>query len=125
MIAKFRCSSHGLAIETGIHCQNVIPKKERICLYCTKFQNNYVTECDFHFLMQCPAYNDLRNKYLSTFFTEISSKLYISTYMILKSRNETCIKAVGLFLQYAFIVRRNIIALVYYIFTCTTITKPL
>jgi hypothetical protein len=28
--AKFPCSSHGLAIETGIHCQNVIPKEERI-----------------------------------------------------------------------------------------------
>ena len=27
VIAKFRCSSPGLAIETGIHCQNVIPKE--------------------------------------------------------------------------------------------------
>jgi len=27
VIAKFRCNSHGLAIETGRHCQNIVPKK--------------------------------------------------------------------------------------------------
>ena len=32
-------------------------------------------------------------------------------YMILKSRNETSTRAVGLFLHYAFIVRRNMIEL--------------
>ena len=66
-IAQFRCSSHGLAIETGRHCQNVIPKELRICLYGSKFQNNYEKEYEFNFLMQCPAYNDLRNTNLSTF----------------------------------------------------------
>ena len=68
VIAKFRCSSPGLAIETGIHCQNVIPKEEMIWLDCSKFQNKYVIECEFHFLMRCLAYNELRNKYLSTFY---------------------------------------------------------
>jgi len=93
IIAKFQCSSHGLAIETGRHCHNVIHKEEWICLYCSKFQNNYVTECEFHFLMQCPAYDDLQNKYQ------------------VRDINETCTKAAGLFLHYAFIVHHNIISL--------------
>jgi len=75
VIAKFRCASHGLDIETGRHCQTLTPKEERICLNCGKFQN-YVIECELHFLMQCPAYNDLRNEYLSILFTEASSKRY-------------------------------------------------
>ena len=62
VIVKFRCSIHGLATETGRHCQNVMPKEQSICLYCSQFQNNYVIECEFHFLIQFPAYNDLRNK---------------------------------------------------------------
>ena len=125
MIAKFRCSSNGLAIETGRHCQNIIPKEERTCLNCSKFQNNYVIECEFHFLMQCPGYNDLRNKYVLTFLHKFQARDINSKYMILKSRNDTCIKAVGLFLHSVFIVRRKIIALLVCIFTCTKITKPL
>ena len=122
VISKFRCTSHGLTIETGRHYQDIIPKKERICLYCTKFQNNYVTECEFHFLMQCPAYNDLRNKYLQIFQIRDINSLYM---ILNETRNETCIKAVGLILHYAFIIGRNIIAALYCIFTCSKLIKPL
>ena len=59
VIAECRCSSHVLVIEAERYCHNIIPKEERISLYCNKFKNNYVIECEFHFLIQCPAYDDL------------------------------------------------------------------
>ena len=60
-ITRFRCSSHGLHIETGRH--KAVAKEERICLLCRK-NHIYVIEDEFHFLMICPFYSELREKYL-------------------------------------------------------------
>ena len=48
-----RCSSHKLMIEKG-------RKDQRVCSMC----NSNDTEDEFLFILRCPAYNDLRKKYL-------------------------------------------------------------
>ena len=57
IIAKMRCSDHGLRIEKGRH--NNTPPLERICTICHDGQ----IEDEEHFLFKCTKYNILRSKY--------------------------------------------------------------
>jgi hypothetical protein len=51
--AKFRCEVASLRVETGRYERKTV--HERTCLYCTN-----CVEDEFHVLMQCPLYADLR-----------------------------------------------------------------
>ncbi|KAL4222869.1 hypothetical protein ACF0H5_018909 [Mactra antiquata] len=62
VLARFRCSSHKLAIEEG-RCRN-IDKNLRLCKLCNMNQ----IESEYHFLLICPIYNELRKKYLHKYF---------------------------------------------------------
>ena len=61
-LTKFRLSSHDLAIERG-RFEN-IPRDERICRYC----NLNMIENEYHFLLVCPLYGDLRRKYFKNYY---------------------------------------------------------
>ena len=58
---KFRLSSHSLLIETGRYTG--IPTEERLCNFC----NMRKIEDEFHFLLVCPHYIELRRKYLKRY----------------------------------------------------------
>ena len=61
-LAKLRLSSHTLAIETGRwHTPQSIPKENRVCKICN--DGNSV-EDEYHFVMICPVYEDLRRQYI-------------------------------------------------------------
>ena len=60
-LAKYRISSHDLEIEKGRHRN--IPHYDRICKLCRTL-NMYFIEDEYHVLMQCSFYNDLRCIYL-------------------------------------------------------------
>jgi hypothetical protein len=72
----FRLSSHSLDIETGRF--NGIDRSDRICRLCSLNQ----IESEYHFLLCCPAYANIRNKYFghlpwpntNTFVNILSSK---------------------------------------------------
>ena len=57
-ITKFRISAHELNIEKGRYVN--IPRENRKCNCC----NMNVLENEYHFLLCCPLYYDLRTKYL-------------------------------------------------------------
>ena len=61
-LAKFRIGNHELEIERGRH-QN-IPVSERICKLCFNCNNVYV-EDEYHVILQCPSYEELRLTYLN------------------------------------------------------------
>ena len=61
-LKKFRLSSHDLAIERG-RFEN-IPRDERICRYC----NLNMIENEYHFLLVCSLYRDLRRKYFKNYY---------------------------------------------------------
>ena len=67
-LTRFRCSSHNLEIETGRY--NKIVRASRMCKYC----NMNLVEDEFHFLLACPYYTDLRRKYFSAYFCRWPSK---------------------------------------------------
>ena len=61
-LTRFRISAHSLFIETGRY-EN-IPRKQRICQSC----NMSRVEDEFHFLLVCPNYRELRQNIWSRIF---------------------------------------------------------
>jgi hypothetical protein len=61
-IARFRIGVHELEIEQGRH-RNA-PVNERLCKLCLSEGNNYV-EDEYHVLMVCPFYTQLRDIYIN------------------------------------------------------------
>ena len=61
-LSRFRLSSHQLEIETGRHIGS--DRDQRLCRKC----NMRMIEDEYHFLLTCPLYNDLRTKYFSRYF---------------------------------------------------------
>lgn len=60
--SRLRLSSHDLAIETGRYTN--IERKYRKCLQC----NMGAVESEYHFILVCPKYRDLRYKFFSPYF---------------------------------------------------------
>ena len=61
-LSKFRTSSHDLRIETRRY-DNIL-QDQRLCISC----NMGKVEDEFHFLLVCPKYRDLRSKYFKRYF---------------------------------------------------------
>ena len=61
-MSRFRISSHSLNIETGRY--DGTPRKHRICKSCTMNK----VEDEYHFLLVCPHYRELRSKYFKPYF---------------------------------------------------------
>jgi hypothetical protein len=61
-LTQFRISSHHLEIETGRY-QNV-DRNERICKNC----NAGLIENEYHFMLICKKYSDLREKYIKKYY---------------------------------------------------------
>ena len=79
-LCEFRISAHNLAIERGRY-EN-IPRDDRKCKYC----NLNVVESEYHFLLVCPLYGDLRRKYFSPYFCHWPSLLKFENLMSSQSK---------------------------------------
>ena len=67
-LARLRCSAHKLAIEEG-RLRN-IERSLRLCQFC----NSGVIEDEFHFLLACPAYSELRTSILPRYYCRWPTK---------------------------------------------------
>ena len=92
-MALFRCSSHNLMIEKGRH--HDIHIEDRNCIYC-----ECVLENEFHFVLVCPLYNDIRLKYIDEFFR--NDICYRKFCLLLSCKNESTIRKLAMYLFYAF-----------------------
>ena len=61
-LSRFWTSSHDLFVETGRY--DNVPRDKRLCKSC----NMNRIEDEFHFLLVCPKYRELRKKYFKTYF---------------------------------------------------------
>ena len=95
-------SSHRLAIEMGRwHKPNKIPIHERKCKFC------YNLEDEFHFILECPMYKDLRLKYIHKYFWKrpnIPKFIELCT-----SRNHKTIKNLSVYVFKCFELRDNFV----------------
>lgn len=87
--------SHSLSIETGRY--NTVDKSVRFCKCC----NMNVIEDEYHFLLVCPYYSNLRHGYFSRYFCHWPN-LY--KFYLLLSCNYSTVKVnkLGKFLYFAF-----------------------
>ena len=61
-LSKFRTSSHDLAIEKGRYIN--LDRNNRVCNNC----NLKLVENEYHFLLICPKYSELRSKYIKLYY---------------------------------------------------------
>ena len=102
--SKFICSAHKLAIETGR--KQHTPRHMRICMLCDRNE----IEDEFHFVLICPWYTDLRNRYIpDEFKTQPSWNKLISMLI-----NPNYLKPVMFFLHSAFQKREKSIEAILY-----------
>lgn len=62
ILSKLRLSSHSLAIETGRHTG--ISRNDRKCTLC----NLNEIEDEYHFIIICPFYSEIRKEYISKYY---------------------------------------------------------
>ena len=99
-LSRFRCSCHELQIEKGRYVN--IPREQRICKLC----NLNVTEDEYHFLLVCPIYNNLRKKYIKEKYYVNPNAFNFSR--LLKTSNVEEIKNLSIYIFHAFVHRSNI-----------------
>ena len=63
-LSRLRLYSHQLRIETGRYSQNRDYRAQRICTFCNKSG----IEDGYHFVLVCPVYSILRQKYIRPYY---------------------------------------------------------
>ena len=58
-LTRYRFSDHSLAIETGRHRQNWLPREDRLCSLCSQGE----VETELHFLLHCDKYKEIRESF--------------------------------------------------------------
>ena len=97
-LSKLRCSAHNLNNEIGKYKNG---KFGKLCNFCLTTQK-YIEEDEFHFVMQCPNYSELRAKYIFTECTNIYNFVNIMT-----SKDNTVLLNLAKFVFYACQKRNN------------------
>ena len=87
VLANFRTSGHSLEIEKGRHVG--VERELRFCKYCLN-RNACIVEDEFHFLLICPLYSNVRDVYLNHLISNraITDHLF---YSLLSSNEDGCI----------------------------------
>ena len=89
-ITKIRIYAHKLNLEFGRH-RNV-ERSERKCKLC----NLTEIEDEYHFILQCPLYNDIRMKFIKTYYHKRPSVLKLT--QLLTSQNNKELSNLGYYL---------------------------
>ena len=97
-LTRFRTSSHSLMIETGRY-ENT-PREQRICQFC----NMGKVEDEYHFLLVCPNYRDLRRKHFKPYFCHWPTMIKFES--LLSKTSKSSVASLSKFIYFAF-KRRN------------------
>jgi hypothetical protein len=100
-LSRLRVSSHRLQIESGRRVRPVrIAINERKCNLCG------LLEDEFHFVIECCLYNDLRKKYITSYYWNGPNKFKFLE--LIKSDNKTVIRDLGIYVYNAFAIRNYV-----------------
>ena len=99
-LTRLRTSSLILAIETGrLTKPHSTPRFERKCQLCNTLED------EFHFMLACPLYRDLRVKYIRKYYWK---RTYMHTFIeLVKSENSIVVKNVATYVQKSMDKRNN------------------
>ena len=97
-LSRLRMSSHRLEVESGRWVKPVpVPFNERKCTVC------HVLEDEYHFVLECSLYQDLRKKYISKYFW--SGPNMFKFLELLNSSNTSCIRKLCCYIFHSFKLR--------------------
>ena len=99
-LAKLRLSSYQLQVETGRHTG--VERRNRKCTFCTTSD----IEDEYHFVLICPIYQQLRTQYISRYYHRQPSMLKFV--QLLKSSGST-VRRLSAFIAKAFEVRNSVL----------------
>ena len=102
-LATFRSGSLGLEIEKGRYPTPRIPRHERTCKVCTSQE----VEDEYHFLLLCNAYLDIRQKFIPAKFYTAPNKHKF--YVLMATRSDKYILALANYVYYAFEKRKRVL----------------
>ena len=97
-LSRFRISSHSLKIESGRY-ENVA-REDRKCKNC----NLNAIESEFHFLLVCPLYREIRKQYFKPYFCRWPTLRKFDTLMCTENKKTTL--NVAKFIYYATQIRQ-------------------
>ncbi|KAL4237739.1 hypothetical protein ACF0H5_002452 [Mactra antiquata] len=100
-LARIRISAHHLRVQTGRYGQNRIPRNERSCLLCGSSE----VEDEFHFILICPRFADLRRKYIDLYYSKKPSMYKLIT--LLNQDNKQLLLNLCNYLKFAQTRRNN------------------
>ena len=97
-LSKLRVSSHRLAVETGRWNKPVqIPFNERKCRICS------VLDDEFHFVLECKQFEELRKKYIPRYYwIRPNMSKFVD---LMKNTAENTIRNVSMFVYHAFQIK--------------------
>ena len=98
ILSRFRLYSNNLNIETGRYSGQ--EKDTRKCVMC----NMKSVEDDYHFLLVCPKYQELRRKFFKRYYCCFPTKNKFI--LLMSSTNKNVILSIGKYLYYAFKMRQ-------------------
>ena len=102
-LAKFRISCHDLEIEKGRHYN--ITAEERFCKLCSS-NNNYFIEDEYHVLLKCPFYQELRTTYLCIDHLPLNQHAFVN---IMSSKDNNDLIKLGLYIASMFKLRKGLL----------------
>ena len=98
-ITKIRLSSHKLRIETGRYGRNRIDRNERLCQIC----NCGDIEDEYHFIIICSKYSDIRKKYIAKYYLQRPSMYKFLE--LLSNKNHKILDNLAIFIKHALQIR--------------------
>ena len=103
-LSRLRLSSHRLEVEVGRWAKpNKIPYENRKCHICN------ILEDEFHFLLECPLYSDLRKLYINKYYwRRPNMPKFIE---LLTSEHAKTLKNLSVFVDKAFKIRKEALLL--------------
>ena len=101
-LSRLRVSSHRLSVESGRWVRpNSIPLSEQKCILCNTLED------EFHFVLECPIYDDLRKMYIPKYYWRNHS---MSKFIdLISSTSEGRIRKLSVYIFYAFMLRAELL----------------
>ena len=103
-LSRLRLSSHQLQIETGRYAQNRIDRTLHLCSLCEKSD----IEDEYHFVLVCSVYSQIRQKYIRPFYY-IRPSVYKFT-MLMQTKHTATLKKIGKYVYESFALRKSLIS---------------
>ena len=103
VLSQLRLSAHQLCIETGRYSQNRVDRALHLCTLCDRSD----IEDEYHFVLICPVYSHIRQKYIRPFYY-----LRPSVYKFIKlmqSNQIHVLRNFGKYVYESFAIRKSLI----------------